>query len=653
MTFERMFEKGRIGGLTIRNRTVMPPMGTDFANHDGTASMRLIRYYEERAKGGVGLVINEYTGVDETTSVPTNYNLRISQDWHIASCEQLTEAVHRHGALIFAQLHHGGSTSKPALTGRQSISASDVPAVPGAPAPRPMTVGEISAIVRKFTEAAIRCKKAGYDGVELHGAHSYLIGQFFSPYYNKRTDEYGGSFEGRMRFIDEIIDGIRAELGTSFPLSVRICGDEMTPGVPGTLGLADGLAIGRHLQDKGIDAINISNGSALNGSANCDPYSCRPGWKKHVARAFKEALFIPVIATNTIKDPYFAESLLKEGVCDFVALGRSLIADPDFVRKALEGKPEEIRPCIGCMYCRERLLVHGNSVSCAVNPRMGREYILKSRGRDGDLRPVVVAGGGPAGMECARVLAERGFRVTLYEKGPALGGALNIADKPPRKELITKLTDYMADALDKLGVNVRLNTEATPETVRRLSPLGVFVACGASPVVPNLPGIRSEGVFTAEDFIMGKAKPAGRTAVIGTGLTGLEAADMLTEMGRELILVEMMDRVGPGLFAVVLDDIMGRINRGNPAILTSHRLVSIKRAGSSLKIMLKHGDSDVSLEADSVALALGVSPDAAAVEKFEREFGAHRVFAVGNASRSGRIAEAIRSGFERAFAFEP
>ncbi|MGI6584752.1 MAG: NADH:flavin oxidoreductase [Lutisporaceae bacterium] len=239
--YKKLFEKGYIGKLEIKNRGVMVPMGTDFANYDGTASMRLIRYYEERAAGGVGLIINEYTGVDHVTSVPTNYNLRLAQDFNIASCEQLTEAVHKHGCYIFAQLHHGGSTSNPALAGRQSISCSPVPAVPEGPVPREMTLEEIKEIQQKFVDAAIRAKKAGYDGVELHGAHSYLIGQFFSPYYNKRTDEYGGSFENRMRFIDEIIDGIRASLGKNFPLSVRISGDEMTPDVPGTLTLEDGL----------------------------------------------------------------------------------------------------------------------------------------------------------------------------------------------------------------------------------------------------------------------------------------------------------------------------------------------------------------------------------------------------------------------------
>ena len=291
MAYEKLFEPGRIGGLTIRNRAVMSPMGTDLADIRGNATPRLIAYYTERAKGGIGLIINEYTGVDDVDSIPTQHNLRMAQDYNVQEAEELTRSVHAYGAKIFAQLHHGGATSKSAFTGRQNLSPSGVPMAPGGEVPREMTLEDIKRVQEKFIAAAVRCKKAGYDGVELHGAHSYLIAQFFSKYYNRRTDAYGGSLENRCRFIDEIIAGIRAKLGR-YPISVRICGDEMTD-EPGFLTLADGLEIGRHLEAQGIDCINISNGSSWNGNANCEPFSYTPGWKKHVAKAFKEALSHP------------------------------------------------------------------------------------------------------------------------------------------------------------------------------------------------------------------------------------------------------------------------------------------------------------------------------------------------------------------------
>ncbi len=624
----------------------MSPMGTDFANPDGTASMRLIRYYQERARGGTGLIINEYTGVDHVDSIPSPHNLRISADFHIASLEMLTDAVHAYGAHIFAQIHHGGSTSKPALTGRQSLSASAMPIAPGAPVPRAMTLEEIASVQQKFIDAAVRCKKAGYDGIELHGAHSYLIGQFFSPYYNKRTDAYGGSFENRMRFIAEIIRGIRAALGKRFPISVRINGDEMTPQIPDTLTLEDGLEIGRYLEAQGIDVLNVSNGSALNGNANCDPYSYTPGWKKHVARAFKEALKIPIIATNTIKDPAFAEQMLEEGVCDFVGLGRSQIADPDFVRKAKEGREDEIRQCIGCMVCRERLLAKGLSVVCAINPRMGREHLYPEYRKDGGKRPVCVVGGGPAGMEAARVLAERDFSVVLFEKEPELGGALNLADKPPHKELITRLTRTMERQLEVLGVDVRCGAEATPEMVRSLSPAAVFVAAGSTPIVPRCDGADRPNVHTAEDVVAGKVRLSGRVAVIGTGMTGLETAEMLGEAGCALVLVEMLPEMGSGVFAVIRNDILGRIMAMKPEVYTGHRLVSIGEGS----IRMEKADGEVvETKVDHVVLSLGIVPRSDVVKAFEEVCGT--VIPIGDADRTGRIYEATKDGFDKAYYF--
>ena len=647
MEYKRLFEKGRIGNLTLRNRGVMSPMATDFADHDGTVSMKLLRYYQERARGGIGLIINEYTGVDHVDSVPSPHNLRASADWHIAGLESLVDAVHAYGALIFAQIHHGGSTSKPALSGRQSLSASDVPAAPGAPAPRAMTIEEIKAVQKKFTDAAVRCKKAGYDGVELHGAHSYLIGQFSSPYYNKRTDEYGGSFENRMRFTGEIIDGIRAALGRGFPLSVRISGDEMTPGVPGTLTLEDGLRIGKYLEEKGIDVLNVSNGSALNGNANCDPYSYAPGWKKHVAKAFKQALKIPIIATNTIKDPAFAESLLEEGVCDFVGLGRSQFADPDFMKKAKEGREDEIRQCIGCMVCRERLLAKGQTAVCAVNPRMGREYLYPDYPRNGSGRKVCVAGGGPGGMEAARVLAERGFSVTLIEKRPELGGVLHLADKPPHKELITRLIRTMKRELEVLGVNVVCGTEATPELVKKYAPEAAFIATGAVPLIPKIPGVDLPNVCTADDVVEGKVRPAGRVALIGTGMTGLETAEMLGAAGCDLLLVEMLPDIGPGIFPVIRNDILGRVMAMKPEVYVGHRLVEILPDGIR---MARADGAVVEADVDAVVLSLGIRPTRNIVEAFEAAF--ERVIPVADAAAPGRIYEATKDAFDKAYHFE-
>lgn len=647
MAYEKLFEKGRIGGLTIRNRAVMSPMGTDLADTNGNASPRLIAYYAERAKGGIGLIINEYTGVDDVDSIPTQHNLRMAQDYNIKAAEELTRTVHQYGAKIFAQLHHGGATSKSAFTGRQNLSPSGVPMTPAGEVPREMTLEDIKRVQEKFIAAAVRCKKAGYDGVELHGAHGYLITQFFSKYYNRRTDEYGGSVENRCRFIDEIIAGIRARLG-SYPISVRMCGDEMTP-EPGFLTQEDGLEIARHLEAQGIDCINISMGSSWNGNANCEPFSYTPGWKKHVAKAYKAALSIPVIATNTIKDPDFAESLLEEGVCDFVALGRSQFADPEFINKAKAGRPEAIRKCIACMYCRERLLGNAMPVECSLNPRLGAEYRYRWQDlqKNGGGRPVVVVGGGPGGLECAVILAKRGFAVTLLEQGPALGGTLNIAKLPPFKANLQGVTDVLELEARENGVDIRLNTKATPELVSAMHPVGVFLAVGAPPVVPrSIPGI--EKAVLAEDVILGKAACGENAVLVGTGLTGLECAEMILEQGHKLTMVEMNAVVGQGIYNVVFNDIMSRITPHNPTVLTSHQLTAVTGNGAEVKDLATGEVRNIA--ADTVVLALGTRNQEPLAEEFER--AGLTVYLVGSAETPGRIAGAIRGGFEKAWVFD-
>ena len=647
MAYEKLFEKGRIGRLTIRNRAVMSPMGTDLADTNGNASPRLIAYYAERAKGGIGLIINEYTGVDDVDSIPTQHNLRMAQDYNVKAAEELTRTVHQYGAKIFAQLHHGGATSKSAFTGRQNLSPSGIPMAPGGEVPREMTLEDIKRVQDKFVAAAVRCKKAGYDGVELHAAHGYLMTQFISKYYNRRTDDYGGSVENRCRFIDEVIAGIRAKLG-NYPISVRMCGDEMTP-EPGFLTMEDGLEIARHLEAQGIDCINISMGSSWNGNANCEPFSYTPGWKKHVAKAYKAALSIPVIATNTIKDPDFAESLLEEGVCDFVALGRSQFADPEFINKAKAGHPEKIRKCIGCMYCRERLLGGAMPVECSLNPRLGTEYRYRWQDlqKNGSGRPVVVVGGGPGGLECAIILAKRGFSVTLLEKGASLGGTLNIAKLPPYKANLQDVTDVLALEAQELGVTVKLNTEATPELVASMAPVGVFLAAGAPPVAPkSIPGI--EKAVLAEDVILGNAKCGKSAVLVGTGLTGLECAEMVLDAGSQLTMVEMNPTVGQGIYNVVFNDIMSRINPHSPEVLTSHQLTAVTDSGVEGKD-LTTGESNA-ISADTVILAPGAHDQQAMLDAYEQA-GLNAVL-VGSAEVPGRIAGAIRGGFEKAWVFD-
>lgn len=645
MNYPKLFSEGRIGPLVLKNRGIMMPMATDLADKDGLVTPRQIRYYQERAKGGLAMIIHEYTGVDDVDSIPSIHNLRIARDYHTSAMEELVDAVHLYDCKIVAQLHHGGATSNPNFTGRPNLAPSAVPIAEGRPVPKEMTLEDIKRVQDKFIAAAGRCKKAGYDGVELHGAHGYLIAQFFSKYYNRRQDQYGGSAANRARFLTEIIAGIREKYG-NYPILVRMCGDEMTP-VEGFLTLAEGIEIAKELEKAGIDAINISNGSARNGDANCEPFSYKSGWKKHVAKAYKEALNIPVIATNTIKDPAFAEQLLAENVCDFVGLGRSQLADPYFMVKAAKGQQEEIRQCIGCLYCRERVLRDAMPIRCTVNARAAREIEFDQLAKDGQGRIVAVVGGGPAGMEAARILALRGFKVHLFEQERQLGGTLNIADKPAFKDKLTKLTKTMTAQLNSLGVVINLGQPADAAVIRNLKPMALVVACGAEPVVPKLPGIDGKNVYLAEDVVAGRVQPAGRIAVAGTGLTGLETAEMLCSAGHEVALVEMAPEIGPGIFPAIRNDELGRLLAQKPAVYAGHKLLSIN-AGDITLANMSSGE-EVHLEVDSVVLALGVRPKKQVYDELKQAFPELDIRAVGDARRGGRIGDAIRDGFEAGY----
>ena len=651
MAYEKLFEPGKIGTMTIKNRGVMAPMGSNLAGNDGNATDRQIKYYQARAKGGIGMIVNEYTGVDDVDSMPSVNYYRVAGDQNVAAAEALVDAVHMYDCRIVAQLHHAGSTSNPAYTGRDNIAPSAVPIADGKPMPREMTLEDIKRVQGKFIDAAVRCQKAGYDAVELHGAHGYLLTQFFNRYYNRRTDEYGGSIENRCRFIAEIIAGIREKLGPKYPILVRMCGDEMTP-IEGFFDLAEGIEIAKYLESLGIDAIDISMGSSRNADANCEPFSYKPGWKKHVAKAYKEALNIPVIATNTIKNPDFAEQLLEEGVCDFVAMGRSQLADPEFMNKAKAGKADQIRRCIGCLYCRERILGAGLPIRCSVNARTAREieFPASELRQDGEGRTVAIIGAGPAGMEAARVLALREYKPVIFDKADKPGGTLNIADKPPLKDKITDMVAGMKAELDTMDVCWRLGEEATVEKVKKLDPAGVVVACGAQPAIPQVPGAEGTNVVTAEDVITGKAKATGKVVIIGSGLTGLETAEMLLADGStdsDVSIVEMLPQIGPGIFGAILNDEMSRIKPYDPNLYPGHALVSIQDGSVTVKELAT--DKQFDIEADTVIMAAGIKPRGEVVEAFSAAFD--KVLVAGDARKGGRIATAVREGFEAGWIF--
>ena len=687
MRYPLLFSEGRIGSVILRNRVVLPPLEVGMANFDGTPSEQLIAYYEERAKNGLGLLMTGITRVNERHGAGLPRQLAMTSDRHIEPFARMVERIHRHGTKIFCQLHHPGRQSNSLMIGTWPLMERIgrfwpgywkyffklVPAaekfaktglVPAVVAPsavaceysrqrtRALSKREIRSLIKDFIQAARRVQLASGDGVELHAAHGYLIQQFLSPRTNRRTDEYGGSFENRMRFILEIIRGIRGLCGPDFPVVVRLAVDEYyrSIGKPGEgIELAQGVEIAKCLEQAGVDAIDVSSATYETMNYWLEPASFEPGWRRNLARAVKEKVKIPVLAANVIRSPEQAEAQLQEGCQDFVCLGRPHLADPAWSRKAALGRGEDIRRCISCLWCFESFLTNaakGETLECAVNPRLGRERETAEPLRNGAGRVVVIIGAGPAGLSAAGILGLRGFKPIVLEKSAFVGGQLQLANKPPKKDKINWcFTDLQHDAL-KNGAEIRFNTEATPESVKALDPYAVVVATGAKAVVPPVEGVHLPHVCTVTEILNGSVRLKNqRVAVIGSGMTGLETAEKLAEEGNRVLVVEMMDQIAPGAHPQHVDDILPRLKACSTDFIVGHKLVKI--SADVIFLESTAGGKRREEKADAVVLSVGVKSNNALASALQPHFPGLRV--IGDARRVGRIPQAVRDGFDTAW----
>ena len=646
MSYPRLFEPGRIGNLEIRNRIVMPAMGCSLAEISGEPGARMINYYTERARGGVGLIITEITRVDDVTGVGTPNQLSVTNTHVISQLHRLVEAVHAYDTKLFVQLHHpGNQTPSRLIEGRQPVSASDVTCKVIGEQPRPLTTEEVEAMVKKFVTGAVIAQKAGVDGVEIHAAHGYLVSQFLSPYTNKRTDKYGGSFNGRMRFITEIIKGIQAFCGPRFPISVRMNGSDY---LPGGIEEAEAVEIAKYLEALGIQCINVSCGMYDSGATIIEPSYFAEGWKKHLGKMIREAVSIPVIAVDNIKHPSVAEALLEEGCSDFVGIARGNLADPQWANKARDGQDLLIRKCLGCMECF-RILNDGLPLGCTLNPVLGREFEWGDAklNRNGNGRKAAVIGGGPAGMEAAVTLAKRGFAVSLFEKAGKLGGTVNLAAVPPNKDMLKEFIETQEAELKQRGVNVCLNSEVTAEQLKADGFEAVFLAVGGKPIVPDLPGI--DKAVTAEDVLSGRTPVSGENiVVIGGGVTGLETAETLAK-DHKVTVVEMLAKVGGNLYPSVTMHLVQEIMKTGGVIAKEKALTEVGDGFVMVKDM--QSGEVTKVPADCVVLAMGVRSDRSLVDSFRAVF-VDKVILVGDCAKAGQIYDALHSAHDRAFVFD-
>ncbi len=645
MPYEKLFAPGRIANLELKNRIVMPAMGCSLAEHSGEAGPRMIKYYAERAKGGTGLIITEITRIDDETGVGTPNQLSVTQPYMTGQLHRLVEAVHAYDTKLFVQLHHpGNQTPSRLIGGRQPVSASDVTCRVIGEQPRALTTEEVEGLVKKFVIGAVIAQKAGVDGVEIHGAHGYLVSQFLSPHTNKRTDKYGGSFEGRMRFATEIILGIRAYCGPTFPIGIRINGsDYLDDGITEE----DAIAQAKYFEKLGVCYINVSCGTYDSGATIIEPNYFQEGWKKHLAANIRKAVSIPVIAVCNIKHPAVAEQLLDEGFADFVGIARGNLADPEWGVKARRGEDKLIRKCLGCMECF-RILNDGLPLGCTLNPVLGREFEWGDEKlvKNGKGRKVAVIGGGPGGFEAALTLAKRGFKVVLFEAKERIGGTVALAAVPPCKTMLLEFIDTMEAQLEQAGVEVCVNTPATLEAVKASGAEAVFMAAGGRPIVPEIPGI--ETAVTAEDVLAGKAEVKGdQVVVIGGGVTGLETAETLAPE-HKVTVVEMLDKVGGNLYPSITMHLAQEIMKHGGQIAKGKQLTAVTAEGVTVRDT-KSGE-ETAIPAGTVILAMGVRSNRPDYDEFRAAFG-EKLILVGDTARPGQIYDALHSAHDKAFIY--
>ena len=686
--FDMMFSPMKIGTLTVKNRVVMNAAEFSLGQTDGTPTEKMIAYYEARAKGGVGLIIPGICRVNDMGATSTFTQLSMANDWQIEPMKKMVERIHAAGAKFCIQLHHPGRQgyasavnslplvipvqrrfpgvmdlmfkATPLLMGLEQKKVCQSVQAPskcelsahGATRIHAMSHRGVQKLRDDFIAAAVRCKKAGVDAVELHATHGYIIQQFLSPNTNVRTDEYGGSFENRLRFLTEIVNGIKTQCGKDYPLIVRLCADEMYDriGQPGKgYGLETGKKIAKRLEELGVDAIDVS--SACYDAYNywLEPTSFEPGWRAYLAKAIKGTVSIPVIAANFIRSPEQAERQLEEGYQDFVGSARNFICDPDWAKKAQEGHPEQIRRCIGCLHCIKSFIENatvGKTGECALNVAVGIEKEYAALPQDGKGKTAAVVGAGPAGLSAAITLARRGFRVVVLEKDNVPGGQVNIAAAGPHKDKLHWCVEDLTREAQSLGVVFEYGIDATADGIAAHKPDVVIVAAGGTPVRPrSIPGISMDHVYTAPQILKGEVNLENKTvAVIGSGLTGLETTEALNEKGNDVTVVEMAKTVAPGAWFQFVDDSMSRIQPYGTRFLLHTALCAI--ADDHITVQDQKTKRRAFLPVDAVVLAMGVRPCNRLVAEL-KEKGIEAI-AVGDADRGGTIGHAVHDAFNKA-----
>ena len=637
-----LFSPLAIKGMKLRNRIVMCPMVSNFAAIDGEPTEQMLSYYEERAKGGVGLITVEATYIDATGNSYVR-GLGASEDRMIPGLRQLARRAHDHGACISLQLQHGGSAAMPERSGHPRYVASYLPGMFPYEELHIATKEDLSMFAQKWAEAAVRAREAGFDAVELHGAHGYLIQQFLSPYTNRRTDEYGGSFENRSRFFMEVLAAVRKKVGDDFVVGARLSAVE---GVDGGYPYEEMQHLSTMLVDNGIDYLHISVGSQLGRKTIIPPACVEKGWNAERASGIRQAVEcrVPVIVAGR-NDAVVGERILRAGQADLIAMGRPLVADPHLPEKVKEGRVDAVLPCIACNDGCIGRTSRGLTLGCALNPRTGREHHFAVMDTvPATAKHVVVIGGGVAGMQAALTAANRGHRVTLLEKGSCLGGMVNVAALPPHKKDLKMFVTYLSTCLTKAGVDIRLNQQADIRMIKALRPDRVLLATGALPVMPAF-CTECGHTLTAVDILSGKSC-GEKVMILGGGLVGCETAEFIASQGKEVTIVEMLEDVALELDARVRLFMIPRLKELKVNIMSGTKVKNFKNDGTVQVVTSAGYDKYIGPFTD-VVIAVGMRSVRELICDLEQEKIPYT--SIGDCTRPGKIFDAVRQGNEAAY----